>query len=437
MSSARLRTAIALVAGLSVLAACAEPDQILPGQREDIRGVQAVAPPPAAPVDRAIRLPSQAVNSSWEAPIGSTRAANAALSSAPQVAWSVKVGAGNSLRNRISSAPIAGGGLIYTQDALSAVTAVTPQGAVAWTRDVAETLGEKVKVSGGGMTYDDGALYVTTNYGALIAMDARSGDVRWIQRLGATGSGSPLVRGGLVYVLAGDDSVWALRSKDGRIAWQLDGTSTITNILGAPAPVWTGSLVVFAFGSGDLTATFPQGGLVRWTAAVTGQRNGVAVARISDVTGAPVVSGNRIYAGNHSGRTVALDAQSGERLWTTPYGALDPVWPVGGSIFAVSDTNNLLRINASDGSVIWAAELPGFVKDKPRQRGKQYANFGPILAGGNLIVTSTDGLIRFFDPASGALRRTVEIPSGAASGAIVVDRTMYVLNTKGDLYAFR
>ncbi|NRB34621.1 MAG: PQQ-like beta-propeller repeat protein [Rhodobacteraceae bacterium] len=422
---------------LGVLAGCSDPDIILIGAREDVRSGATDDQLPAAPLDRPIRLPAQSVNAEWAAPIGSTRASHAALRAVPQLAWSTRIGEGNSRKNRIATPPIMSGGLIYTMDALSNVTATTPQGAVVWQIDMAKTLDVTGKVSGGGLTYDDGTLYATTGYGALLALDARSGAVRWIQKLGATGSGSPLVRGSLIYVMAGDDRVWALRRDNGRIVWQLEGTPTVANILGGPAPVWTGSLVVFAFSSGEIQATFPQGGLVRWSASVSGQRRGVAVARISSVTGAPVVSGGRIYAGNHSGRIVALDANSGERLWTAAHGAMDPVWPVGGSLFVVSDKNRLLRINAADGQVIWAADLPGFVKERSRRRGGQYANYGPILAGGSIIVASGDGQLRFFDPASGRLKASIEIPGGAASAPIVAGQTLYVLSAKGDLHAFR
>ncbi|MEM7320361.1 MAG: PQQ-binding-like beta-propeller repeat protein, partial [Pseudomonadota bacterium] len=283
----------------------------------------------------------------------------------------------------------------------------------------------------------DGVLYVSSGYGRLTALDARTGAVRWRQRLNATGSGTPTVRDGIVYLVAGDDTAWAVNTKDGRIRWQLQGPPSVGNVLGAPAPALTSDFVVFAFGTGDIVASFRKGGVRRWSAAVAGERKGRAAARIADITGAPVVSGNRIYVGNHSGRTVALDAVSGDRIWTANEGALTPVWPAGNSVFQISDRSQLLRLSASDGSVIWARDLPGFLKDKPRRRGEIVAHYGPVLAGGRIVVASNDGYLRFFDPQSGALVGQVEVPDGASTGPVIAGGTLYVVSTKGELHAFR
>ena len=47
-----------------------------------------------------------------------------------------------------------------------------------------------------------------------------------------------------------------IATKDGRIAWQIEATPSVGNVLGAPAPVIASDLAVFAFGSGDVAATF-------------------------------------------------------------------------------------------------------------------------------------------------------------------------------------
>ena len=65
------------------------------------------------------------------------------------------------------------------------------------------------------------------------------------------------------------------------------------------------------------------------------------------------------------------------------------------------------------------------------------AHFGPVLAGGRLIVASSDGLIRAFDPASGALAGSVELPGGAASAPAVAGGVLYVVTKDGKLRAFR
>ncbi|MEY8801051.1 PQQ-binding-like beta-propeller repeat protein [Leisingera sp. XS_AS12] len=433
-SGARALLCGTALAGL--LVACAEEEVILRGEREDIRPEYAVE---VVNQSRAISLPQQTVNTSWPQGHGAeaSRTAHPALSVAPQRVWSVGIGAGDSRRQRITATPVVGGGRIYTLDSGAQVSAVSPQGHLLWQAKLVPAADDDGQATGGGLAYDDGVLYVSSGFGVLTALDAATGAQIWRQELEATGSGQPRVSGGLVYLVAGDDTGWAVNTKDGRIAWQVEAAPSPSNILGAPAPVVSRDLAIFAFGSGDLIATFRRGGLRRWTASVAGQRTGRTLSRITDVTGAPVISGKRLYVGNNSGRTVAIDLDTGDRLWTAREGASGTAWPAGDSLFQVSDLNQLLRLDARTGEVIWAVDLPGYVKDKPGKRGRIYVHHGPVVAGGQIVVASNDGVLRFFNPQDGSLTRTIEVPGGATTAPVVADRTLYVVSSKGELLAYR
>lgn len=432
------RTGAAFLGGsLLLLSACAEPEVILPGEREDIRGADTVAV--VENQSKPISLPKQVSNTSWAQNYGTPefRTNNAAMRATPQLIWSTQIGSGDERRRRITADPVVAGGLIYTLDSGATVTGVAPNGGVVWSTDLVPSGEDSGQATGGGMAYDGGVLYVSSGFGRVTALDAKTGAVRWRQKLNATGSGTPTIRDGLLYLVAGDETAWAINTKDGRIAWQLSGTPSVGNVLGAPAPALTRDLVIFAFGSGDIIASFRKGGIRRWFASVTGERKGRAASRIGDVTGSPVISGSTLYAGNHSGRTVAFDSESGERKWTAAEGAIGPVWPAGDSVFLVSDRSQLMRLNASDGSVIWARDLPGFVKDKPRKRGAVFAHYGPILAGGRIVLASNDGYLRLYNPTDGVLLGQVPVPGGATTGPVVAGNTLYVVGTKGQLHAFR
>jgi len=436
------RTGLALLGGaVLVLAGCSEPEVILPGEREDIRPVaeQRLAGDLSGNASRAIRLGAQTANADWAQGQGTPayRIAHPALGPAPRLAWSMSIGAGDSRKQRITAAPVVANGLVYTLDAAARVSAVNTSGAVVWTADLTPPSDDEGQATGGGMAFHDGTLYVSSGFGLLTALDAATGARRWQQKLDATGSGQPTVYKGLIYLVAGDDTGWAIEPEDGRIAWQVSGTPSITNVLGAPAPALTPDLAIFAFGSGDLMATFRRGGLRRWYASVAGQRKGRAQALIMDVTGSPVVVRDRLYAGNHAGRTVAYELDTGERIWTAREGAMGPVQPAGDSLFLVSDRNQLVRLDARDGSTIWAVDLPGDLKDSSKKRGPSYANYGPILAGGRIVVASSDGLLRFFDPEDGSLSGSLEVPGGATAAPVVAGRTLYVVGGKGELHAFR
>jgi len=427
------------------LAACDEKQTFLPGPREDVRSVlqdPALAAPLAPETEntsRPIALGPQTNNASWTHGTGNAqyRTAHPALGTAPQLLWSADIGEGDSRRFRITADPVVSDGRVFTLDAGAQVTATSTSGQTLWAVDLTPASDKQGQSSGGGLAVEGDTLYVSVGYGVLAALDVATGGTRWTQDLDASGTGTPTVAGNLVYVTSGDDTGWAIEKEDGRVAWQTTGVNTIGNVLGAPAPVVTPSLAIFAFGSGEVQAVFRQGGLARWNATVVGKRPGRALSSISDVTSPPVASGDTLYVGNQSGRLAALSLGGGRTLWTARSGAITPVWPAGDSVFVISDLNEVLRLDAFDGSRIWGAPLPNFTKDRPKRRAEIFAHHGPVVAGGRVIVTSGDGVMRSFDPTDGTLVGTTEIPGGATTAPVVAGGTLYVVSRKGELLAFR
>ncbi|MDT8327374.1 MAG: PQQ-binding-like beta-propeller repeat protein [Roseovarius sp.] len=427
------------------LTACNKKEPILAGQREGLREVLQTdagrAEANATPENRVelVALPAATANAEWRQAIGTaaTRTGHPALGANPQLAWAVNIGAGDGHRIRITADPVVAEGRVFTLDAQAQVSAVSTAGQLLWSTDLTPPKDGSSNASGGGLAYSAGKLFVSSGFGVVSAIDPATGAVIWQQKLGASGTGTPAVLDDLVYVVAGDDVAWALETDTGRIRWQLSATPDIHNVLGGPAPAITDKYVVFAFGAGELQGAFRKGGLRLWDAQIAGERLGVASARVHDITGDPVVVGDRIYTGSHSGRTVALNLGNGERIWTATEGPLNRVWPAGESIFMVTDRNELVRLATEDGRRIWGHELPLFKSKRPRRQSDIVGHFGPVIAGGQLIVASGDGVLRFFDPASGLARGTVELPGGATTNPVVAGNTLYVVSKKGQLLAFR
>ena len=436
---------LAGIIATGVLAGCADREVILPGDRLGVRDilqdpVNADAGTPQS-VTREANLPSTSANASWpQSHVSpSSRTAHAALSGTLTPIWSTSIGSGDKRRARIITDPVVADGRIFTIDSAGRVSATSTAGQALWSYSLVPLRDDASQALAGGLAHDNGRLYVTSGFGTLTALDAESGQEIWTQRLEASATGAPTVFDGLVYVVAGDSTAWAIEASDGRVRWQSDGLGDIGNVAGAAPPAVNDTHVVFSFGSGAVQGAFRQGGLRLWSADIVGARKGFAISLVDDITGYPVIDGNTVYAGNHSGNVVALNVNSGERLWTALHGAMDPVWPVGNSVYFVSDLNELVRLDATDGSQIWAVDLPGYepVRRPQRRRDAAFTNHGPILAGGRLIVASSDGFIRSFDPASGDLVSQTEIRGGATTRPVVANGTLYVVSTNGVLHAYR
>ncbi len=444
-----MRTAAALTA-LVLLVACGQRELILPGERFDTRAPLEASIPvegEAAPVDTTnvtenraepVALPPVTANAEYPQRAGNGQhlPPHAALSAQPGLVWSANIGAGNSRKLRLSAQPVVAGGRVFAMDARARVTALSTAGGALWTTDLRRE-GERSEISGGGLAFGAGSLFATTGYGELIALDPDNGAIRWRQRVGAPISGSPLVDGTMVYIAGRDSSGWAVRVADGGVEWQVPGTPTNSGTIGAAAPALAGETVLFPFPSGEVGAVLRDGGSRVWASAVVGERRGRAYTGIDGLTGDPVVAGGVVYVGNQGGRSVALDTATGRRLWTAREGAYGPLLPAGNALFLISDQGRLVRLDAATGETVWAVNLPYFTKDKPKKYQAITAHYGPVLAGGRIVVVSGDGQVRFFNPEDGASLGAVELPGGAAAPPALAGGVLYVVNQRGQLLAYR
>jgi outer membrane protein assembly factor BamB len=444
-------SAVSALALSAILAACSDPELILPGERFDprtpleaslqVEGQPAPTDPLAQSANRSvpISIPAMTANADWTHRAGNSRhlSPHGALSAQPTRVWSAAIGQGNSRKNRVSAAPIVADGRVFTLDAVTRLSATGTNGAPLWSVNLTPESGDATEVSGGGLAYGNGRLFVATGFGELQAIDPATGALQWRQRLGSPVTGAPSVDGGLVYVVGRDSSAWAIDVTNGKVQWTLPGAPASLGMIGSSAPAIADRAVYLPFASGDVVAALRQGGTRIWGQVVAGERRGRAYAGVGDITGDPVIVGQTLYVGTAAGRTAALNAASGERIWTATEGALGPVLPVGGSVFLVNDEARLVRLDAASGEVIWSVEMPYFLKDTPKKRKGITAHYGPVLAGGRIVVASGDGPLRLFNPVDGTLLATADIPGGAASQPALAGGTLYVVGGNGQLHAFR
>jgi outer membrane protein assembly factor BamB len=433
--------ALALVAALS---ACSEKEVILEGVRQDPRTAQigAEADPaalaPAPVVAQPISLPAARANADWTHRGGTVthEIGNVALGASLAPLWAANIGQGAGRKHRITADPVVSGGRIFTLDSRALVTATGTNGATLWQADLTPVSDRSDDASGGGLAVGEGLIFVATGFGELVALDPASGAVAWRQKFDSAAGGAPAVSDGHVFVTTRDGSAWSVRARDGRVEWTLPGTPS-SGVTGGSSPAVDGRQVIFPFATGLLVAADKQNAQTLWTAFVSGERQGRAYATIRDVTGDPVITGGAVYAATSSGRIVAVNADTGARLWSAGEGAVSAPLVAGGSVFVVNDEDQLVRLDAGSGAVIWRIDLPYYLKDRLARRKTIHAYHGPILAGGRLVVTSSAGAVQSFDPASGQLVASAVVPGGAASGPAVAGGVLYVVSANGQLLAFR
>ncbi len=101
-----------------------------------------------------------------------------------------------------------------------------------------------------------GAIYFGANDGQAYALDAATGGVKWKASLGGFAQGSPVVSDGVVYIGA-SNSLHALDAATGNVKWKVSAQTI-------PAPMVQGDVVYAALGDENVYALDAKHGRLRW-----------------------------------------------------------------------------------------------------------------------------------------------------------------------------
>ena len=359
-----------------------------------------------------------------------------ALGQALSEAWNVSIGEGGSLRARLAAAPVVGDGRVYTIDTRATVRAFDAQtGAEVWATQFGTERENRAALFGGGVAFDNGRIYATNGLGYVAALDARNGGIIWQVHPTGPLRGSPTVSGDTLYVITQDNQIYSLKTSDGSTNWSQAAALEIAGIFGSASPAVGQGTVVAGFSSGELNAYRYENGRLVWQDQLARTTISTSVAAISDVDANPVIDNGQVIAVGQGGRMVSLELNSGQRQWELNIAGISTPWVAGEWVYVVTDDAKLLAVARSNGKIRWITQLPAFQNEKAKRGPIGYK--GPVLAGGRLIVVSSEGTLINVDPSNGAVQSQMSIKTGVHLSPVVANQTLYILDYDGRLHAFR
>lgn len=385
----------------------------------------------------AVTLPPAAANDAWAQPGGNAakNMGNLALAATPTRAWSARIDGGSN-RQRLGAAPVVADGKLFVVDVDAVVHAFrADSGAALWTTPMATEKKNSAARFGGGVSYEDGKVFATDGLGDVVAMNAADGAIVWRAKPGGPLRGAPTVAGGQVYVLSQDNQLFALSEADGKVVWAESGSLETQGVFGVAAPAVDAGTVVAGFSSGELNAYRYENGRTLWQDALSRTSISTSVSSLADIDADPVIADGRVYAVGQGGRMVALEISTGQRLWEQNLAGTSTPVLAGEWLFVVTDDARLICLSRANGKVRWISQLRGYKNVK--KKSGAYVWFGPVLAGNNLWLTNTRGEIVGVSPADGSVVTTIQQGAELGLPPVVANSTLYVLDQKGRLTAYR
>ncbi|EAQ29545.1 hypothetical protein NAP1_02195 [Erythrobacter sp. NAP1] len=383
-------------------------------------------------------LPPAQVNSEWAQVGGSASKSygHLALPENPTKAWTARI-AGSSDKERLAAAPVIGSNMLFAVGSDGVIHAFDKKsGSRMWEFDD-EEMDDDMRPSafGGGVSYDSGRVYATNGAGDAKALDAQSGSMIWKTTPSGPLRGSPTIAFGQVYVMTQDNQIIALNTENGELLWNESGSSAQSGVFGVAAPAAGQGTVIAGYSSGELSAYRYENGRTLWADALARTNISTVVSSLTDIDADPIIDSGRVYALGQGGRMAAYELVTGQRIWELNLAGISTPAIAGEWIFTLTDDARLLAIARSTGRVRWITQLAPF-RNVEKKKDPIFWT-GPVLAGGNLWVASSEGEVWKVSAGEGSAQLFADVKEAVSLPPVVADNMLYILDDSGTIHAWR
>ncbi len=398
-----------------------------------------------------VNTPPSYVNSSWPQPGGEADHTLHQLSASLDldILWKSDVGAASQRLERITAPPVVADGRVFVSDAEAKVSAFSVEdGSLLWRTELTQDVKERFRIQellqrpkasekgfGGGVSFEDGKVFVTSGFGFVAALDAETGEKLWLTKTDLPIRTPPTAYRGSVYLTTITNDFISYDQQTGEKQWNYQSFEETARILSSTSPAASGDLVVAPFSSGEVVAFLTASGRAVWSDSLTRNSQLTALSTLNDIAGSPVIDRGLVYAVSHAGQLVAIDIRSGERVWEVSVAGLQMPWVAGDFIYLISVDSELVCVSREQGAIVWVSQLPRH--EKPKKKKGRIAWAGPVLAGDHLVLVSTHGQLVKVTPDDGTIVATKKIDGGSVVPPIIADEKLFVLTEKGKLIAMK
>lgn len=349
----------------------------------------------------------------------------------PETVWDKSVGDGvGKYYSHLS--PAWEGSSVYAADRNGLVKALdTDSGVEIWSVNLAEKTGflsaDIPAMLSGGLTVSGEHVYVGTERGTLIALNANDGEIAWTANAGGEVLSRPEVSDGLVLVHTGNGLLQAFDTASGEQRWSLNLDTPSLSVRGESAPAVAMGAAFVGGDNGRVSAVMLGQGQIIWQQRISQTTGTTEISRLNDVDMTPVVADGRVYAIAYNGNLVAMDMRSGQILWKRDFGSVNELVLDGESLYVVDQDDNVYGLRAADGVTMWS-------QDKLLHRNLS----APEIFNGYLVVGDGEGYLHWLDTSNGQFVAQNKLnSSGILSRPSIASDKLMVQARDGRLYLLR
>ncbi len=333
--------------------------------------------------------------------------------------WSVSVGDGQG-KGFYRLQPALDGDMIYAAAADGQVLAVdSGKGRKQWRVKLETGLSGGVGVSGD-------ALFVGGSDGSVIRLDAGTGEVVWTTRLTGEVLAPPQGDGRIVVAQTYDGRLQGLDFDSGDKLWTYDSTVPVLTTRGTSTPILRNGVVYAGFANGRVLAFNSETGATLWEVRVAISQGRSEIERIVDVDGSMAILGNELYAASYQGRLVAIELQSGRKLWQRNVSSYSGVSQGFGNVYVADEDGTVFAYLRNGQGMRWSQPALGY---------RELSRPTPVSS--YLAVTDFEGVLHLLSQVDGEFVGRVKVDGDGARADMISDgNRLYVYGNSGKLVAY-
>lgn len=272
-----------------------------------------------------------------------------------------------------------------------------------------------------------GLVVVAASDGTVLALSSTNGRQLWKVSVSGAVLASPAVSDTAVIVHTTDGHIIALSTAAGQPLWSLNRDVPNLVLRGSSPPVISGDTVLQGLANGQLLALNLSDGSQRWLATISAATGSNELTRLSDLNGVLALDSDNVFAVTYQGRIADVARDTGQVLWSRDMSSYTGVSDDDTHAYTTDTHSAVWSLDKTTGVPAWT---------QPAMRARDLSV--PVPFGDTVVAGDLDGYLFFLSKKDGSIvARTSLGGAPILAPPIVVNDTLVVLSTNGDLAAYK
>ena len=274
-----------------------------------------------------------------------------------------------------------------------------------------------------GLGFGNGSLFLATDNGKIISLNATSGEINWITEVSGEILVAPITNGLFVVAQSSNGKITALDFKNGNFKWEYTTVLPALSLRGTSQPIFDENFIYTGFANGNLAKIETRSGVVQWEVPVTISKASSEIERVIDIDSKPSISQNGIaFAVSYQGDISAIDSRNGRTIWRQAASSTDDILNIKSNTFIVDEFDIIKSFDNVTGSTIW-------INDEYRLRNlKSISRFNDFI-----VVGDFKGYLHFIDQEDGVTKGRIKLSRSQLITVSTSDENIVSLDQSGKL----